>query len=145
MQLSLTGPLRAGVPPPPPPAVYPWPEALEPWGTADHRRQFSQDGTAKPGALKPSASVSPSAPSSRGAPCGEQVYVNGDEDPECTKKAPRALGPAVCVCVCGVHLLFSGFSVLLRSGNGCPLPWTRAAQRRCRHRLPWIVMTQCSS
>ena len=26
--------------------------------------------------------------------------MNGDEDPECTKKAPRALGPAVCVCVC---------------------------------------------
>ena len=27
--------------------------------------------------------------------------MNGDEDPECTKKAPRALGPAVCVCVWG--------------------------------------------
>eukprot|EP00439_Symbiodinium_sp_Y106_P066952 s1629_g11.t1 len=47
----------------------PPPPAVYPW---------PEDGTAKPG-----------------APCGEQVYVNGDEDPECTKKFRKRLSIAV--------------------------------------------------
>ena len=101
MQLLLTGPLRAGVPPPPPPAVYPWPEALQSWDAA-RVQSLTFCVRARPGRnseTRPGSSyhlIRVLSPASRQ---GEQVYVGEDEDP-CTKKANVTAGVCVCVYTC---------------------------------------------